>query len=387
MGRFSSLKGRAFVLLMMLWFLWFINFSVRVVFPPIMPLIEDEFIISHVKASSLFALTSFGYGVSLLLSGFFAGLFGYKRSIILSLVISTCVLFSIPFVKLFSYLSISAFIIGFSTGIYLPAIIPLITNYFDEKIWGKTIAIHDTAASVSIFSMPFIVLFFLKFLEWREIFYIFGGVFILCIILFYLFSNEVRVEKTHENLFVNLVKEKSLWIMFIIWMFSTGANFGIYSIIPLYLTKELGIEMGYANKVFGLSRLGGVLVAIMTGFIVDRFSLKKTLFSMMLTTGFLTIIIAHKDVRLIQIILFFQAAFASGFFPVGLVAISRIFRSEQRSMATGFIVTASVIFGGGIIPYGLGLTGDLISFRLGIFLLGILVIIASTFTFLLKSLK
>jgi NNP family nitrate/nitrite transporter-like MFS transporter len=290
-------------------------------------------------------------------------------------------------VKLFSYLSISAFIIGFSTGIYLPAIIPLITNYFDEKIWGKTIAIHDTAASVSIFSMPFIVLFFLKFLEWREIFYIFGGVFILCIILFYLFSNEVRVEKTHENLFVNLVKEKPLWIMSIIWMFSTGANFGIYSIIPLYLTKELGIEMGYANKVFGLSRLGGVLVAIMTGFIVDRFSLKKTLFSMMLTTGFLTIIIAHKDVRLIQIILFFQAAFASGFFPVGLVAISRIFRSEQRSMATGFIVTASVIFGGGIIPYGLGLTGDLISFRLGIFLLGILVIIASTFTFLLKSLK
>jgi len=41
---------------MMLWFLWFINFSVRVVFPP--P-IEDEFIISHVKASSLFVSRPF----------------------------------------------------------------------------------------------------------------------------------------------------------------------------------------------------------------------------------------------------------------------------------------------------------------------------------------
>jgi len=387
MERFPAIKGRAFALLMLFWSLWFINFTVRVIFSPVMPLIEDEFVISHAKASSLFALISFGYGVSLLLSGFFAGLFGYKRSIILSLIISTGVLLSIPFTRLFSYLSVSAFIIGFSTGIYLPAIIPLITQRFDESTWGKAIAFHDTAASISIFSTPFIVFFFLKFFEWREMFYVFAGVFILFIILFYSFIDEVKIEKAPENLLVSLIKNQSLWIMFIIWVFSAGANIGIYSIVPLYLTKELGVDVGYANTIFGLSRLGGVAVTIMTGFIVDRFSLKKTIFFLMLATGLLTTVMAYKDIQLIQIVLFFQAAVASGFFPLGLVAVSRIFRTEERSMATGSIVTVSVTIGGGVVPYGLGLAGDIVSFRLGIFILGILVIIASSFTFLLKSLK
>jgi len=370
---------------MLLWSLWFINFSVRTIFSPIMPLIEDEFIISHAKASSIVALNSLGYAISLFLSGIFSGLVGYKRSIITSLLISTCVFFFIPFVRQFSYLSLCAFTLGLSTGIYLPSIIPLITHYFEEKTWGKAIAIHDTAASVSIFSAPFIALFLLNFFAWRGIFYVFSVAFILCTLLFYFFTSEVKTQKTRENIFVALMKEKSLWIMFIIWSFSTSANLGIYFVIPLYLTKELGIDIGYANKIFGLSRIGGIAVAIMTGFIVDRFSLKKTIFFLMLTTGLLTLFLAFKDIRIIQASLFFQAACASGFFPIGLVAISRIFKGSQRSMATGFIVTIAIIFGTGIIPYGLGLAGDLVSFRFGIFLLGLLVAGASTFTFLLKS--
>jgi hypothetical protein len=40
--------------------------------------------------------------------------------------------------------------------------------------------------------------------------------------------------------------------------------------------------------------------------------------------------------------------------------------------------------GTGVIPYLLGLTGDLVSFRLGIFLLGLCTVLASV---LLRSLK
>jgi hypothetical protein len=55
-------------------------------------------------------------------------------------------------------------------------------------------------------------------------------------------------------------------------------------------------------------------------------------------------------------------------------------------MATGFILIFSVLFGSGLIPYLLGLSGDLIGFRFGIVLLGIIVVASSPLLFYLKEL-
>ena len=386
MERFQNIKGKAFLFLMLLWFLWFMNFSVRTIFSPLMPLIEDEFVISHARASSLFGLTSFGYGISLILSGLFSGSFGYKRSIVVSMVVSSCVLFLVPHIKVFSLLSLVAFVLGMCTGIYLPSIIPLITEYYEEKTWGKVIAIHDTAASLSIFSAPFIAFFFLKFLQWREIFNAFGVVFIICIVVFSLKCREVKVKKVSGDSIRSLLGRKSLWLMGIIWIFMAGANLGLYFVIPLYLNKELFLDIAYVNKIFGMSRLGGVFVALMAGFIVDRFSLKKITFFFVLISGILTLLITLRDVRFIEVFLFLQASVAMGFFPVGLVSISRVFEKEHRSMATGLIVTLATVFGMGITPCLLGLSGDFLSFRFGIFLFGLLVILSSGTTYFLKEL-
>lgn len=387
MERYGNIKGKAFFLLMFLWFIWFMNFSVRTVFAPIMPLIEDEFLISHAKASSLYVFTSLGYGISLFFSGMLSGLFGYKRSIIASLLVSAAVFFILPSIKAFSLVSLSTFVLGLSTGVYLPSIIPLITEYYNEKVWGRAIAIHDTAASISIFSIPFIALFFLRFLQWRQIFYVFGIVFIISIVVFAITIQEIKIQTKTGNILGDLVKSKTLWLMGAIWIFAAGANLGVYFIIPLYLTKELSLDIGYANKIFGISRLGGVFVAIMSGFIIDRFSLKKTMFFVVSVAGVFTMLLACKDIRFLEVFLFLQASVMGGFFPVGLVSISRAFNREQRGMATGLIVTLGVIFGLGIIPYFLGLSGDLVSFRLGMFVLGVLMVLVSGLTFFLKELK
>jgi hypothetical protein len=60
-------------------------------------------------------------------------------------------------------------------------IIPLITEYFEERIWGKAIAVHESAASIAMFSSPFIALLILSFLPWRGIFGIFAVLFVVCI--------------------------------------------------------------------------------------------------------------------------------------------------------------------------------------------------------------
>jgi len=380
------LKGRALSFLFLLWFLWFINMSVRVIFSPILPLIEDEFMITHARASSLFVFLAIGYGVSMFFSGIFAGRHGHKRSIVVSLLVSALLFLLIPFIKAFALLYLFSLVFGLSIGMYLPSAIPLITEHFAEKNWGKSIAIHDSGASVAIFSIPLISIFLLHFFKWRGIFVVFGLAFLVSAIVFQVTCEEVKIVQSPRRAFGDLVRRRSLWIMGILFTFASGANLGIYSIVPLFLTKELSLSIGYANTILGISRLGGIVVAVLAGFLVDRINLRNMLFVLVGVSGLLTIVLGISPVRHVGIFLFMQAVLVTGFFPVALVSIARMFSREMRSMATGLILTLAIIFGVGVMPYLLGLSGDLASFRVGIVILGVLVALSSFLAFSMKEL-
>lgn len=387
MERYSNFRGQALFFLFFLWFIWFANFLLRIVFSPILPIIEDEFMVNHARASSIFIFLSAGYGVAVIVSGLFSGKLGYKKSIVFSLALLSLVAFLIPLVHNFFLLYFFAFVLGFSVGLYLPSAIPLITEYYSEKNWGKAIAIHDTGASSAIFATPFVALFLLHFFPWRGIFVVFACILLVCSVVFYFVSSEVKISNPPKAMFRDIVKIRSLWLIAIIWIFGAGANLGIYAIVPLYLTKELHLNIGYANTILGISRLGSVGVAIACGFLIDRFNLRTFMFLVMIITGGFTVLMGLAPVKYIGIVLFLQAFFVTGFFPVGLVVIAKTFNREMRSLATGIILAVSMVFGGGIVPYFLGVSGDLYSFRLGITILGILAALASTLIFHLKKLE
>jgi len=385
-GRYSNLRGRALLFLLFLWLLWFLNFSVRIVLSPILPVIEDEFLVSHARASGLFVFLSVGYGVSVIVSGFLSGRFGYKRSIIFSLALLGLAAFLVPFIHTFALLYLFAFALGFAVGLYIPSVIPLITDYYSEKDWGKAIAIHDTGGSISILTTPFVAIALLALVPWRGIFVVFACIFLACAVVFCFACGEVRIENPPRAMFRDILRMRSFWIMAALFTFAVGANLGIYSIIPLYLTKELELSVDYANTILGVSRLGSVGVAVSYGFLIDRFSLRKIMFPMMAIAGVSTILMGLASVRLTGMALFFQAVFITGFFPVGFVAIAKIFKREMRGLATGMILAVGMVFGSGIIPYLLGVSGDLYSFRLGIVILGVLVTLSSGLIFSLKDL-
>ena len=387
MAKFTDLRGKALLFLLCLWFLWFINFSIRMVFSPILPIIEDEFIVNHAQASGIFVFLSTGYGVAVIIAGLFSGALGYKRSILSSLLLLSLTSFAIPFVHTFWLLYVFAFFIGLSIGFYLPSAIPLITEYYSENNWGKVIAIHDTGASIAIFSAPFIALFILRFFSWRSIFVVFAFVFLAAALVFSFACSEVKLGDPPKRVFKDLVRIRSLWLMAILWIFGAGANLGVYAIVPLYLTKELGLSIGYANTIFGISRLGAIGVAISCGFLIDRFNLRIVMFLVLLITGVLTVFMGMVSAGFMGTILFLQAFCVTAFFPVGLVAIAKTFSREMRSLAAGIILAVSIVSGGGLVPYLLGLSGDLYSFRLGIVVFGVFVALSSLMVFHLKELE
>jgi MFS family permease len=109
--------------------------------------------------------------------------------------------------------------------------------------------------------------------------------------------------------------------------------------------------------------------------------------TILIVSGASTAFVALAGVKLIGLALFLQASFIYGFFPAGLIAISRIFDLNVRGLATGFIFGFGVIIGWGVTPYLLGLAGDHLSFKFGILMLGVLVIMSSSLVFFLKDLR
>jgi MFS transporter, NNP family, nitrate/nitrite transporter len=385
MNHRRSLSGKGLLFLLFIWFIWFTNYCGRTMFAPVLPLIEDEFRVTHAKASGIVTLIFVGYAVVLLLSGVLAKAFGTKKTLAGSFILLAAVFACMPFVTTFKTLYLLAFGVGIGTGVYLPAIVPMITRYYDERVWGRAIAIQDSAAPMGVFVTPFIASSLLSFVPWRGLFvFVAAANIVLTAILLYA-APDVRPAGQGRSIQMGLLRKKTLWLNGVMWIFVSGASLAVYFIMPLYLSKELGLPMGQMSSILGRSRLGAVVVAITAGFFVDRFDLRKVMFTLLVATGILTMLLTIKNVGWITKLLFLQASVAQGFFPAAIVSISRLFSSEERGAATGFIVAFAAVFGLGIIPYLLGMCGDLVGFRVGIFGLGLLTSLSSLLLFLMPE--
>lgn len=360
-------------LLLIFWSLWFVNFSSRTILSPLLPVIEDDLMISHALAGSIFSFMSAGYTISLLISGFLSPRIGYKRSIISGLVVLMVSVFIWQYATTYISIITASLMIGLGAGIYLPSAIPLITSTFRHHNWGKAIAFHETAASFSIFSIPILTTLGLRLFYWKTLFLILSTVILLAAIPFSIFSPDPRPHKGAKVSLSQVLSRKDFWVIAVLWIFAASNGLGLYNIIPLFLVKENGMQLEIANSVFGISRIGGFFVAIISGFLVDRFGVKKILLIILLTTALSTIGLSlAPSIPILVAMLFIQATVSTGFFPITLVAISKITTINERSIFTGMTIAIGVIFGLGLCPFILGTVADLWNFQIGIFVLGVL---------------
>jgi NNP family nitrate/nitrite transporter-like MFS transporter len=361
--------------LLLFWGLWYLNFSCRAVLSPLMPIIEDEFAITHALAGSIFTFLSIGFTITLLLTALLAARIGYKRCIALGFLILAVSLFSLKCVVTFTSLALAAFFIGLGAGFYIPSAIPLLTEIFEPKNWGKAIALHDTGASFSILSIPVLTAVALRFVHWRTLLVILCVSCLVLLPFFWVFSPDPHPQKGERTQFTRVLRRRDLWIIAVPWFFATANSLGIYNLIPLFLVKDKGIDLGMANTIFGLSRIGGLVASVLVGFLVDRFGVKRIIFAVLLTTALSTIGIAvSPTLPLLVGMLTIQATVSTGFYPAAFVAISKLTDLNERGIFTGITTAFAVVFGLGLTPAILGAAADVWGFQPGILVLGILTV-------------
>jgi len=359
--------------LLLFWSLWFLNFSTRTVLSPLLPIFEKELHISHALAGSIFLFMAVGYTSSLLVSNWITPRIGFKKSIAVGFVVLIGALISLVFTRTYWGLGAVAFVLGFGGGLYLPCALPLLTSTIHPDKWGKAIAFHETAATFSILVIPLLAAAALRFLDWTVLVVVLSGLCLAVTVVFLVRSPDLRPKEEEKSPFSRVLRRKDFWIMATLWSFASASGLGLYNLIPLFLVNEKGLSIDVANSIFGLSRIGGLVVTLLAGFLIDRFGVKSVLLLSLLASGLSITGIALADsFPLLVTMLVFQATFMPVFFPAGLVTISKLTNLGDRSAFAGATVAIGVVFGTGIAPTLLGTVADVWSFQVGMMVQGLL---------------
>ena len=367
----SSLRSQMGPLLFLVG-IFFLNFLARIILSPLMPAVEKDLKIGHDEAGSLFLLISLGYCVGLLASGFVSSRLSHRKTIFLS---SIAVGLGLMIVSISHNLWAirSGFIfLGMAAGFYLPSGIATVTELVRPEHWGKAIAIHELAPNLGFVIAPLLAEALLGFLSWRGVLSLIGigSIVAAAIFIFWGRGGAFLGEAPDLETLRSLLFERSFWIMIALFTLGMGASVGVYSMIPLYLVSEKGMERAWANTLLGLSRIPTLVIVLLSGWVTDRLGAKQTLRAIFLASGLTTIILGIVSGSWIVILLFIQPMIATCFFPAGFAALSRMGSPKIKNVAISFTASLAILLGGGVIPAGIGLIGELGSFSLGFILLG-----------------
>jgi len=349
-----------------------LNFLARIVLSPLMPTVEQDLKLGHDEAGSLFLLISLGYCIGLLGSGFVSSRLNHRRTIILSSLAVGGALLVVSFSYHLWAIRYGLLVLGAGAGLYLPSGIATITELVKPEHWGKAIAIHELAPNLGFVTAPLLSEALLNWTSWRGVLILFGIGSIAAGMVFTFFGKggNLRGEAPNSKILRSILVEPSFWIVMALFTLGIGASFGVYAMIPLYLVSERGMERTWANTLLGLSRILTPGMAFLSGWVTDRLGVKQTLKVVFLTVGVGTVMLGIVPGSWIILIVFLQPMFGACFFPPGFAALSQIGSPTVKNVAISLTVPVGFLLGGGAIPAGIGLLGEMGFFPLGFIILG-----------------
>jgi NNP family nitrate/nitrite transporter-like MFS transporter len=352
--------------------IFFMNFLSRIVLSPLMPMVEKDLKVGHGEAGSLFFMISLGYCIGLLLSGFISSRLTHRKTILLS---SMAVGGAVIFVSVSHHLwmiDIGLIFVGMAAGFYLPSGIATLTELVRPEHWGKALAIHELAPNLGFFTAPLLAEALLGVFSWRGVLMLSGVASAASGVVFILFGKggDSRGEALKVSTLQIIVKEPSFWILMALFGLGIGASFAVYTMMPLYLVAEKGIDRTWANTFLAFSRVLTLGSSIVAGWITDRIGPQKTLIGVFMTAGIITMLLGLVPRLWIIPTVFLQSMLATSFFPAGFAALALIGSGKMKNVAVSLTVPVGFLLGGGVIAAGIGIMGQMGSFSLGFILLG-----------------
>jgi MFS transporter, NNP family, nitrate/nitrite transporter len=252
-----------------------------------------------------------------------------------------------------------------------------ITAIVERKDWGKALSLHGSAPPLSLTIGPLLIVLLLNYFAWQFIIAIIGIVAILTSFVFlrYFPCGGFPGESPNLKVIHTIFGHRSVWILMALFSVNFVGSMGIYAMLSLYLTTEIGFSIDLANTLLGLSAISGLFVTFLSGILMDRIGEKKQIAGVMLLGGITVILLGISSGWLTIVVIFIQPAIQSCFPAAGMSAIARSVPPNLRSITTSLVAPVAFLLGGGFGPVLIGYMGEIFSFRVGFVLIGCLLLI------------
>jgi MFS transporter, NNP family, nitrate/nitrite transporter len=365
-------------LLALLTAIFFVTFISRVVLAPLMPVIEKDLHLGHAGAGGIFMLIAIGYAVGLFGSGFLSSRLTHRGTIVIAALACGCSILLIAVSHSLWAIRLNLILLGISTGIYLPSGMTTITSSIRPIHWGKAIAVHELAPALGFILAPFIAEGILVFWPWQAVLAVIGGASAILGLTFLRFGpgGDFTGEAPTLGNIRLLSGKPAFWIMVVLFGLAIGSSLGLFSMMTLYLVAERGFKRETANMLIGLSRIPVIAMALVSGWISDRFGPKSTITAVILFNGLATILLGVLPGRWVILMVFLQPMLTVCFFPAGFTILSRIVPPSARNLSVSLTVFIAYLIGAGFLPMLLGIFGDRGTFAAAFILVGSLMLLS-----------
>ncbi len=363
--------------LLLLAFLFFLNFLSRIIFSPLLPVVEKELGLNYTGSGSLFLCISSGYFISILLSSFVNSVLNHKVTIFLSTFCSGIVIIVLGLSESLLGLLAGLFCLGLAAGLYLPSALASIAIIVPPQFLARGMAVHELAPNIGFVAAPLVSEFLLSWLTWRETIQALG-LFMMCVSCIYIVFGKGGCEhgrRMDYHSVTSLFRQGRFWLMTTLFSLAICSTLGVYAMLPLFLVTSHNMEATQANTLVASSRICSILMPLIGGWLGDNFGNRRVVATVLVVAGILTACLGGATGKVFLLIAILQPMVAVCFFPSGFALLAQMSSIHSGGLVVSLCIPFAFLAGGGLMPTIIGIIGDHFSFHLGFIIVGVFMII------------
>jgi len=300
------------------------------------------------------------------------------------LVFCSCILFAIS--SSFYHLIISNVIYGIGASYYHPSAYTVLSRATKDTIRRtKTMGFSGSSGDVGNF-IAFLSTGALALRFGWKVPFLLWGILSLLMLLIYLFFLRKRLHALKTQLVPQKMalpqkegqSRKRQVMFFLIAYFVLGGAYRTFvNFSPLYLTKNANLTADYAGIIFSGFVLAGATGSAVSGFITEKFGIRKTQVGQYLLVAALFLCLTHSSVQkrppLLFVIYVLSGFMLYAIYPTIYSIASRFSKSTERGQFYGQIMALS-FFGGFVVSFLDGKLADLYGITI-VYFVGVIVCI------------
>lgn len=329
--------------------------------------VKADFGLSDTMANLFPSMVFFWFLVFSVPTGMLMNKIGRRKTVVLSLIVSTLALL-LPIVN-YSFISmlISFSLLGIGNTLMQVSLNPLLSNIVSGNKLASTLTLGQFVKAIASFLAPIIAAWAtIKFGDWKYLYPIFMVIAILATILLCMTSIKEESSSEKGSSFKDcfaLLGDKMILLSFIGIMCHVGIDVGINVSAPKILIERLGLtldEAGYATSIYFLFRTIGCFTGT---FVLSHFSSKK-----FFVVSVVAMVLSMVGLFIFDSLIPIYVSIAlvgfgnSNIFPI-ILSQALLYMPNKQNEVSGLMIMG--LFGGTVFPLLMGVMSDAMSSQVG----------------------